>query len=538
MQGMEYGPSGPTQIKDINPAGTGLTDVAAAFIAANASPFTNPRDMPTLAKVPDPRNTQNTKTMYIWAHFDIPTISMSGAGQQIVMTAADPLAPIPITWANTGVNGTSASRMNPNKHARRYEEANMHQMVYQQRELGRRAKSYRVVGHGLKVWCSKNTSISRGNIEAGQFTCAESKNIVVDNLGLTQAVAVEPSGTVVGSTLTGTEMWNNAPGLSQDLGWQATALQTANITNLRHSILNAKDQDIGFLAADEGATVRWTDSNNFEFQPSVDRGCIYPNAYTYPQLGLYPWSTVNYALPTDMGTALQSKFAPSFAVGLELAPPEGGGATGINSFNDVNALGTIIRCSPDSTGVNSAYYTPWITRVVAADRIPQINYYAFGDNNDPTKEFKETDPFFYNYVTDPNKQFNKGLFVDVQGVDTTQTLTVQVCWHVEYIPTSQEPWDSQPSPVDTSYEILSTLLRDRRAFPIVVKGHSFFSSLRKAFAKAGQLFQRGVGAMAPIASSILSSIPDPRAQAAGMAIGGLGALMGPTAKRAREVDLD
>lgn len=522
---MEHGLSGPTAVKDINPAGTGLSDVAAAFLAANCSPFTNPRDMPVLPKVPDPRNTQPTKTMFIWGHCDIPVVTgPDNAGHQCVISSADPLSPIPVTWGSAYGIDQTVSRQNPNDYARRMETYQMVDIHMQMRELGKRSKAYRVVGHGLKVWVSRNTTVSRGNIEAGQFNVADTRNFT--NTSPAQ--------------WDGCQRWTNAPGTGPELGVVGTVMQCTDIGKFRSMLSSSKEQEVGFLAADEGATVRWTDSNDFQFQPSIDRGCVFPSSYQYNYKGFNHLESVNTlanGTPVAASSSIQFQFTYS---NLIQAIPDL-----YSTFGDFQQLGTLnfwnqtgSATQPGRT-VSQQYYSEPQTFAATSggDVVGTHGFYGIGERPNGPMVFNTSDNGFAEYVRNPDSQFNKGLYVDVSGVDPGQFLTVQVCWHVEYIPKGNEPWDFESSPVDTEFDTLVTLARDRLAFPIVVKGHSFFSSLKKALGKAFSAFGKLVSSSAPAISAGLAAIPDPRAQAAAAAVGMAGGLVSQfTRKRVLEAD--
>lgn len=510
---MEYGPSGPTAVKDINAAGTGYSDAAAAFIAANASPFTNPRDMPCAPKVPDPRNTQNTQTMFIWGHFDIPVTTLNNSGEQIICTSADPLAPVPIKWAKVATETNAVydpAWCSPNTLARDYEQAGLSDMIYKLRKLGCESRSYRIVGHGLKVWVSKSTTLSRGNIEAGQFDPASSTNTLP-----------YPTGWgLPGSTGRGDSTYNQWQSTYDPThGFQACALTCNAIQRLRTCIETSKEQELGFLAADEGATVRWTDNNDYAFVPTNDRGVTMCHNQGFaqnvaPSYGTFQpvkWNTTAggfYYVPSAMEQIL---YNPTFNDNGQITTdwvttsPTG---TQCGTFQDINRLGTFVKRSNQNALAYPLKFTANQT----------INQYYFTANLQDVGSSSVT-----TYMTNSDSQFNRGLYCDVSGVDPSQILTVQVCWHVEYIPRAIEPWAGEASPVDMRFEEIAAMVRNRLAFPIVVKGHSFFSSLKNALSKAAGAVGKIFATAAPVAQGILSSIPDPRAQAASM---GLTAVMG------------
>lgn len=503
----EYGPSGPTQVKDINPAGTGLSDAAAAFIAANCSPFTNPRDMPCPAKVPDPRNTQNTETMFLWSHFDITPATVGTQYNQMIVTSADPLAPVPIQWMGNTTD-TPNTFCTPNVMAAQYEKAGMSDLIYQMRQLGKRAKSYRVVGHGLKVWVSRNTNISRGSIEAGQYAIDDFANLNPNDYG-----SLSPYSE---------RLWTNQPIVSNsETGPQAMALTCRDYSIWKQAIGAAKDQEIGFLAADEGATIRWTDTNDFHFMPCVDRGVVQCSSRAFgPTNGYKKYETTNTGTTGDISNITYGiQYTPAFILNgtysevsydtttYRLGTLKNGQNTGTTPtvFQNVNATPAVRVFSQSGTPLADVNCT----------RI--MKYYAQGSTDWGALDLAGAT--MQNYYANADAQFNKGLFADVVGIDAAQVLTVQVCWHIEYVPKGNEPWSGEASPVDSEYETIAAIARNRLAFPIVVKGHSFFSSLKKAFGKAisavGKIFET----TAPIAQQVLGVIPHPAAQMAAMGLG-------------------
>lgn len=505
MDRTEYGPSGPTQLKDMDAEGTGFSPETAAFIGAHCSPFTNPRDLPTDPRVPDPRNTQQTETMFIWGHFDIP---VDGFGDQIILTSADPLAMTPIQWSKS--TGTNQNTVNygPNSYARDLEVAGLSQMTGQMRALGRRSKNYRIVGHGLKVWVSQNSTVSRGNIEAGQFT--------VDG------TIAQPGGGGSTGNIASMSKTNSL----EVPGWQATAIKNPATIPLRRTIEDAKEQDLGFLAADEGATVRWTDSNEFAFQRTFDHGVVVCNRFGNRNTeGHTNYEVVGCDASGYVGsTNAQPQFQPTCSdIGL-VQPP----------FLDYLELGTLHNCDGAIVGGTTFYkglydsvLTPAYT--TATSFTLSGHYYYMADNAalQPLQPIAEAD-----YFRSADRQFNKGLYADINGLTSDQVLTVQVVWHVEYTPKNSEAWKHTMSPVDLDFDAVSALVRDFRAFPVVTKGHSFFSSLKAGLARALGFADKIYTRAAPIAQAMLAAVPDPRAQAASMGIGALGSALD-SIKRAR-----
>jgi len=464
---MNKGVSGPTQAKIIRSSGTGLSDEAVSFLTANASPFTNPRDLPAEAKVPDPRRTETSNTAFIWAKFDIPGIKNSTTGvdtyEQMIMTSADPFAPCPLAWGKSYVEddvlGTSnfcPGYKTPNTIACDYEDVGISAMVNQLFATQGRAKAYRIVGHGLKVWCSRNTNIQRGTIETGQFTIANSRNSTKKQPFLERARK--------------DQLWSSALGTEGNRGVQATMLQSGGLVQMRKSIENAKEQEFGFYNADEGAICRWTDSNAFEYQPVINKMCVYPLDTTYRQ-SFQPLQDLVYNIGTAAVTTGAGRAYPTVT---DADPVTGAAPTaasiasrGINELCTINVKG----------GDNVAWTWPLYSGTTG-------NTFHFRKFPESVGTYNNLNTDCDNYLLDPKKQFDKGLYADIRGFGGNQVISVQVCWHIEYLPVNGEPWFGTDSPVDPNFDMLAALARDRHAFPIHQAGGVFFSNFQAALRDA------------------------------------------------------
>lgn len=486
MAQVEYGPSGPTQIKDISPP-SGMSNEMAAFVAANASPFTNPRDMPAPAKVPDPRNTQDTDTTFIWARFEIPAHSDGALSSLVVTSSPDPLSPVPIWVSSTTATDVNAF-VNPNSWAALYDSLNLRDFVAQCDSLAVRSKAYRVVGHGLKAWVSRAATVGTGNISAGQFDYA--------------SITGQAPTSMRQGTNTKANYWANPPGNAS--GYWGTAIQSRSSTHMRTMISQGKNEEIGFLAADEGATVRWTDKSDFPFKATKNLSCVRPlrhsvrtsGADRLQLLNLGPDGTVSSATSTDNCYAM-----PVYTADQVSLQPYVFNSTYTNFYTVCNPGSYNAAQEGLSFTVNagSFFHTPATTKALSGS-------------------YTDTDPVFADYCSNAQKQFDTGLYIDVQQVQANQTVIVQVVWQIEYVPIGTESWSSSlPSPVDMDFDKYAVALRSRSAFPIVVKGHSFFSSLKKAIATVG----RGIGkvfATAGAVGPVLAASGIPHLQAAGMAL--------------------
>lgn len=512
---IEHGLSGPTATKDIDPTGTGLSPQAAAFIAANCSPFTNPRDMPVEPRVPDPHETGNTETMFIWQAMEIPVVTMSNnQGDQFIFSNADPLAPMPLGYALAENQGVEAARMTPNEWAAEFERRGAQDMIYKFRSLAAQSKKYRVVGHGLKAWVGKSTTVSRGHIKAGQYDASTTTNYNAEYLGSAGRANYKQW------TLGNEEV-------QPYLGLQGCSLFTSAITPLRASIDGATEQELGFLAADEGATVRWTDSNGFKFQPTKDRGYIAINKVGWPKtnmVGNLPCE----GLETDVTSSWKKIVAP--VAGSKRFDPVFNGLTIVQNVTPADSFYAFMSAYKLGTNVSSSNRTNYLS-VPSTTASLSIAQNFYNNSLENIYEGQNIQGLFAQYCADEDKQFGKGLYIDVRGVDPTATITVQVCWHIEYIPKSFEPWSGTPSPVDVRFDELAAMAKNKAAFPIVVKGHSFFSSLKSAFIKATSAFGKVFAVAAPIAQTVLSQIPDPRAKALSMGLASFSSFLQPKRQR-------
>jgi hypothetical protein len=73
----------------------------------------------------------------------------------------------------------------------------------------------------------------------------------------------------------------------------------------------------------------------------------------------------------------------------------------------------------------------------------------------------------------------KAIFVRGEGMTPGSTGMLQFRWWIEYV---SNPWDTivmTPSPVDPQFEALLGIVRNPKAMPYIVKGHSFFRRLRE-----------------------------------------------------------
>lgn len=111
-------------------------------------------------------------------------------------------------------------------------------------------------------------------------------------------------------------------------------------------------------------------------------------------------------------------------------------------------------------------------------------------------------------------------FIDLTGALPDQagnksTVILQVVWQVEYVvPLTGMDYGTHNF-VDVNWDALRSIVGDEEAFPVVVKGHSFFKNLWSAIKYASTKIEGVLGAT----SAIASVIPHPYAKAIGAGAG-------------------
>lgn len=543
--------SGPSAKRSLGNAGTGLSPAGASFISAHCSPFSPPHEIITgPPKVPDPRTHDSTCTAYIWQNFDLP---VTAAGQVIIMNP-DPLAPLPVAWGADDLDFTS--QRDAKFWAQTYESTGLSDMMCQIKSLAENSAQHRIVGCGMKVWVSKDTAqTSRGHIEAGQFRISRAQYKGKNGFKRQGGSGVTPQADGVDPYYQArTEDWSKT-------GAFGTAYNNPTPNRLIASIERAKTQDMGFLPADEGCTLRWTDSNDFEFNDTIYRSMIAPSKSSYTN-GYLPFAAThnnnvgNWVKGNPVykgfagrvmhdrdtgaatGTTGSSVIAPGVVAGTALTPaPPDEGFLGEESASDPytreasgmqqtfyfmptyydNVDGSIPSAFPNMKAIGTGKLGYFECNVGDVSLYPGDRrgiYYV----NCSADASQFPDAYYaeeFNTWADDKANFGNGLYAYVNGVDSLQRLTVQVVWHVEYKPTFQALDRGTPSPVDMSYEELKVLAGDPVSFPIVVKGHSFFKSLLRGLKQATTGAARVLG----VASNIAKIVPIPQVQTAGTVMG-------------------
>jgi hypothetical protein len=406
---------------------------------------------------------------------------------------------LPVVWGADGV-GSTVTR-DPEYWAQTYEGAGLSDMFSKIKALAENSSQHRIVGCGLKVWVSRDaTTVSLGNIEGGHFKVSRSRFRGPSSMVSRRSVAFDYKNT----------------------GLYGTALNYPTVANMRSSIESAKNQRLGFLPAEEGCTVRWTDSNDFQYIDTNYRSLVAPSKTFYVN-GYVPFiATHNY--PPNVADGFPDVgYAGRVLHDVDLVTPEEALATyntfyyvptsftGANANGDptlfsvgTGRLGTFRRC-PDANTAGGSFGANGVGTVKG-------EFFASAD----ASLFPEVKAWENNidWISDEGN-FGNSLYADVSGVSVGSKLTVQIVWHVEYIPSYQALDTGIPSPVDTNFDSLAVMAGDDVSFPIVVKGHSFFKSLLRGLRQAASGASRILG----IASNVAKFVPLPQVQAFGMGAG-------------------
>lgn len=542
--------SGPSAQSDAaNPAGTGYSEATASFIAANGSPFISPMDMiPSGVKVPDPRVTDRTCSATLTARFSSQVIADGTNGKLLVIVDCDPLSQLPV-WISrqhkeqspgetvygqtAGSNAdiyyyneptlagtTTSDRCDPRSWGQTYDVLGMADLFSQTKTLADQSSRYRIVGCGVRANIGVDTAISRGTIEAGQFNWSDTKNTRTSTVawgflaGASGAAPTARKGYWSPDCSGGGAkfMVSEQIGAHSQKG-MCTLMHSNAYTLGKNAIRSARTQNYGVLDGDQGASVRWTDTHNFKFMRTINKNCLSPNKNFYSngydcsrlnafeEESTYPVNTID-CNATRLLNADATTYPGKLSTTITESPlvvhqrPHVG-----YSINDSQFW------TADSTAYD--YYA------AETDGLINLSSGSYTEQSSATTTYQVGDGTLADLgVITFEEHFDKGLYIDITGVNTGQWVNVDVVWHVEYIPRAYSLDTGLASPVDVNFDTVAAMLNDSRKFPIVVKGHSFFSSLwagvKRAFGKGREI----IGAAGPM----LSMLPSPHARAAGMAM--------------------
>jgi len=499
LHGGHTADSGPSSRSSAaNAAGTGFSEATASFIAANASPFINPTELiGSGVKVPDPRNTRRTCSTTITCRMTVPVVNFGDQGKLLIVMDADPLSQLPI-WlsrepttsldsvgpqtsltANTDVkadkfyfnelsenmqtSATQSDRCDPKSWGQIYSKYGAADLFSQTKALGEMSVRHRIVGCGMRANVGVDTNIGRGTIEAGQFVWGDTKD------GLTRInerfhTATNRHG-YWGCDVDSSDAAALRNGLAKQKGVNGM-IRSCGYSGMRQNLRGSRTQDWGILDADQGACVRWTDSNGYEFQKTINRNICVPTRYFY----------ANGVESIVAGSTHQ----PAPVANVRYVDCNAPRYSTVNGKNV--ALATKANKSPLCNPVR------WLQTGVVSDTADTstqlVDYFiadtetlcsvAAGSYEDGTNTIGNTD---ISTLIDEKLHFDNGLYIDVTGVSTTQWVNVDFIWHVEFEPKNYALMRGINSPVDPRFDEVSSMLTDSAQFPIVVKGHSFFSSL-------------------------------------------------------------
>lgn len=535
-----------------NPAGTTLSPASASFMAANGSPFTSVDNMIQQGvRVVDPETTERTCTTTLTARLNIPVVQAnSNEGKLLVIMSADPLSQMPL-WVSRTFNETTSnpntvsadsvifnedtgsgtgksSLTDPVSWGQTYDFIGLDDFFAQTTDLGNMSLKHRVVGCALRANVGVDTSIARGSIEAGQFNWSDTRykaneaGFVAFSLpsksksGWWQAL-YQPN-----NLTTSPEALPALTALSQQKGLGNLMTSNAYSTGER-VIRSARTQDYGTLDADKGASVRWTDSNDFKFQKTYNRNIVMPDREFYPN-GDTSWATADQALgyPAENNEAALDSLREYYILNCNAyranvdTPFAGRHDNAFRSGITRSKLATkrYVYKSPSTDGTARQQGCLYL----AADKNVNIEL-TNGSLTFAGSRPAETGTDLVQTVGEVDREalgvvnfepfFDKGLYINIEGVSTAQYVTVEMVYHIEYMPKSWALTRGIYPPVDLQFDMLCSMLGDPKQFPIVVQGHSFFSSLWRGLKRAADTAASIAGAAGSVITSAGGAV-DPR----------------------------
>jgi hypothetical protein len=416
----------------------------------------------------------------------------------------------PANWATaaTGAQTRGISICDPLSWAQMYDEAGLGDLVSKIYTFGQLSNKHRIVGCALKTNIGADTTLARGQIEAGQYELSEVKKNRVNGLratptdvafnGMWAYMDVQPATSTIADT-------------RGQIGDLHALIMNNDYATHKQVIWPARNDSHGVMLAADGACVRWTDSNNFKFYPTVNKCLMVPDIDFYDngeegENVVAEDTNVAYTVsdPTYLNCNIQRRHR-SFGTGAQKG--------------SINCIAQNFQ-----TTTSSPQYSQWLT----ADRTQRVVY---GSALQPTYYSGTNGPFslepekaaMIGSINSPDGDFDRGLYVDITGVNPYQVINIEVQWFIEYIPKVYSLTIGRNPPIDMNFPAIQAMVQDNKTYPIVVKGHSFFSSLWHAVKRGAE----GAGKLLSGTSKLASLIPDPRAQAfAGIASTGGGMLTG------------
>jgi len=545
---------GPSAKRFVSGMELGLDPEIAAFVTANCSPFTHPNQMDVNPKVPDTKIRALTGYAYLEARFQIPSISITQGnvtnGEQQIIMNANPLAALPIVWSQAEKLSTDETKYgnsgvtDPSVWAKRYEDVGLSNLMAQCKTLGSVSRKHRIVGAGLRVIpTTSTTTVDRGLIEGGHFTTSESVQQTNDltsysngtAAGIRYLKATTDPATPNFETDDHDNVVGGRPFYPVQAGYLGQYLMSDDLEKCRASILEARSSDkYGRSSTEQGMSVRWLPTDNWDFVKTINHHVVGISDMRYGH-GVHTQSPASNTVAQTASTSrwiagtyfLQEAGKPAACVishdniyQNETRPSQKRDSYDICSYpvpEAVTNLGGSHICDPES---NLCTFQKRVNSTANAALTPGTQ------NSEYQGIFYAIDPEVYKYdyvhvgntkmmgYTDDEQNFQNSMYIDCTGMTDGTMLDVTVVWHVEFIPKEFHLNPGRSSPVTMDWLALEATISDPEQFPVVVQGHSFFSSLKKAIKGAWKFFKK----LAPTIGGVLSAMPDARAKAAGAGI--------------------
>jgi len=551
--------SGPSSRSSAGATGTGMSEETASFVAAHCSPFTNPDDLiPSGPRVPDPQTTQRTCTASIYANFQIPVApdaydadglgpgATATQGKQFITVMANPFSPgVPIYWiqhqtpnraldqtlTDKCYNGTQHnetpgatndpdSRKNtacdPISWGQQYDKVGLADLISKIYTLGQLSNKHRIVGCAVKANTGTDATLARGQIEAGQFELSE------------QRKGIMPPNRVFQTAANGAWAFIDCEKVAQDtsrVSFQTigSRFMSTVYNDHRNAVWSARNDSRGILSAVDGACVRWTDSNSFKFQQTVNKCVLVPDLDFYDNGEEGDRGTAEES--TDAGTGAERTVWDITYINCN-ASRRNRVITGQRS--QLNAIQRWFN-GPLNAPTQAEYFTADRSdRTLFGTQPALVGYNGYSAGPPVTYTSQPVLPASPTVVSLNNTEgdFDRGLYIDITGVAPNQMVNVEVQWFIEYIPKVYSLMVGRNPPIDMNFPAIQAMVQDSKTYPIVVKGHSFFNSLWHAIKRGAE----GAGKLLSGTSKIAALIPDPRAQALAGVTGAAGGVFGGLAR--------
>lgn len=415
--------------------GVRLTRSSASFLQAHCSPFTNPSAFPGgRAVVPDPAFQDDSFSSRLILRV---TGECDSDGRFFVSTIGNPFVNLPFMF--TGLDekctqgfGSTSGHQRPGYRvsgmAHNYPDITA--FLSRLQLLSRECASFRIVGHGLKVWVADDVGAGKaGNVRGGSFEPSVTEMLGDLDTNFPGSSAGQPFGSPA--------HWSFLLGGSNTGDYSVDGMIRAH-----HA---GSVADPTWFPASQGTTVRW---------------CADPTI-SYPCECDIPFYSGTFGFPNNRGSAV---------VGVKLP----------NLGRDGNSLYSCISSSwHDGTGdVDTQMCMPYDISDTGTDSsvVPYTN-----------------NGLKLSLVPSTRNPSPDGCYAVVEGCEANTTVTMQMVWHLECVPNQLAPCPAMKSAVDPNWNIIATMAMDKEAFPKVVKGHSFFKKLLPTLRKMAPDLIRAAG---------------------------------------------